>query len=117
MKLKDVVCVLALFAVSTAAIRVVFAAGAPCTGWASTCPITPTPVPAGTAECCSPPYSVGPQKYEAAGTGSKNYTQDAAGTQCGNKKSTRMMGGSVVCDTTISYGTCGGVMAQPGCTP
>ena len=119
MRLKDVVCVLSLFAVATATARVVLAAGAPCTGWAIACAITPTPAPPGTTICCRPSGYAAHRQYVTTGTGDKRYIQAPNNEQCGNAATTYMMGDSLICgdDTPNGAGTCGGTWAQAGCTP
>ena len=117
MKLKDVVCVLALLAVSAAAFRVVLAADIPCTGWAGPCKFSPTPPPEGVC-CRQGEYGSNNREFRDSGIGSKLYTQATGGTQCGDTAETFMMGDSNICMTVTSYGTCGGNLAQEGmCTP
>ncbi len=116
MKAKDIVCTLALLVVATGAARVVLAAGAPCTGWAGACHITPSPA-AGSGTCCKAGgYGSNDQEYLTTGTGGKLYIQATAGQQCGDTATAYQMGESWICGYVSSTATCGGNLAIPMCT-
>ena len=120
MRLKDVLCVVALFVVATAAARVVLAAGAPCTGYSIACDVTPTPPPAGTVICCKSSGYAARSQYKAIGQGNALYIMAPNSEECGNAATTFTMGDSLICGTDIpdgaGIGTCGGRWAQTACT-
>lgn len=115
MRWKDGLCVLCLFAASTATIQALLASGGPCTGYATACQITPYPLgPEGSA-CCKNQASI-KQRYLSFGTGGFLYKEDAV-NECGDTGLVKKMGSTLFCTNVISYNNCGGKVALVSCTP